>query len=253
MLFERPLRPFLKSLHIEAFRGFNDAIDVDLDASAIVLWGANGRGKTSLTDAIQWLLLGHIPRLRSLRSKTTEEYIVNRYAEAEGKRALVRALVTLSGGHEALISRDGDRRGSVLEVHLDGETIVGDKAEQRLCEMICGPALAPAEIDRYMFSMALLQQDVVRAFIADDSGDSRYTLLSRLLGLETLTLFVKDLDDSIKPLRDVKIDMHPTHSTGRVRVKRNRWDRQVFQSPLESVSARQPWLSMRRKASSTSC
>jgi len=34
--------------------------------------------------------------------------------------------------------------------------------------------------------------------------------------------------------------MHPIHSTGRARVKRNRWDRQVFRRPLEDAEAWAP-------------
>lgn len=237
MLSERSRWPFFKNIRIDAFRGFNDAVDVDLDASAIVLWGANGRGKTSLTDAIQWLLLGHIPRLHALRGKTSEEYIVNRYAEAGGKRASVRAVTTLVGGQEAVISRDGNRRGSVLEVRLDGETLTGDRAELRLCEMICSPSLTPKEIDRYMFSMALLQQDVVRAFIADDPGDSRYALLSRLLGLETLTRFVKDLDDSMKPLKERERAAAATVDGTRDRLERLRKDEEEWEARVSVLAS----------------
>jgi DNA repair exonuclease SbcCD ATPase subunit len=202
MLYESFRGPFFRSIHIEGFRGFNIPIDIDLDGSAIILAGANGRGKTSLTDAIQWLILGTIPRLHELRVKQNEEHIVNKYAESEGRQALVRVVLSLDGNQDAVITRQGNYRDSALEIRLGAGTVLPGQADQKLCEMICGSSLAPGEMNRYMLSMALLQQDVVRAFISDDTGDSRYTMLSRLLGLESLTMFVEQLDASLKPLRE---------------------------------------------------
>jgi recombinational DNA repair ATPase RecF len=94
--FESQVTPFLKHLKIEAFRGVNEPCDLDLNASAVVVSGANGRGKTSLTDAVQWLLLGSLPRLTPLRNKRNEEHIVNRYAEESKKLATVEAIFSPS-------------------------------------------------------------------------------------------------------------------------------------------------------------
>ena len=80
----------IKSLTVRHFRGFNDEITLPLEGSAVIVAGANGRGKTSLFDAIQWLMLGQIPRLEKLKLHAAEEHIVNQYAPS-GSRSFYAA------------------------------------------------------------------------------------------------------------------------------------------------------------------
>ena len=64
----------LKSVDLSGFRGFSKSNRIDLDADAIILLGANGRGKTSLLDSIFWALSGSIPRL------VDDSHIVSMYS-----------------------------------------------------------------------------------------------------------------------------------------------------------------------------
>ena len=73
----------LRRLTIESFRGFRDAATLDLDASTIIFTGPNGTGKTSVFDALQWVMLGSIERLEGLRSRKNVEHIVNSYRAGE--------------------------------------------------------------------------------------------------------------------------------------------------------------------------
>lgn len=185
--------PFFKKIAIEAFRGFNLLSEIDLDASAIVVWGANGRGKTSLADAIQWLLLGKLPRLELLRLRQDDEHIVNAYAAKEGRRARVSAEL-VDRGRTISITRVGNHRQSSLELRLVDKVLVGDEAEEELRLIFAGQRMDPLDFERYVLSMALLQQDVMRAFLADEKPDERYALLTRLLGLEIL----EDFTDAVE-------------------------------------------------------
>lgn len=84
----------LKTLTVESFRGIRDRISFDLDSSTVILTGPNGTGKTSVFDALQWVLLGSIARLEILRARRNVEHIVNSYCPRE------RASVTLVLGVE---------------------------------------------------------------------------------------------------------------------------------------------------------
>lgn len=63
-------------VEIEAFRGFNERQRIDLDASAVIILGPNGTGKTSLFDAMQWLLLGSLERLERFRVHKNDEQLL---------------------------------------------------------------------------------------------------------------------------------------------------------------------------------
>ena len=76
-----PSEFWLRGLTVEAFRGFRDPASFDLDASAVIFTGPNGTGKTSVFDALQWVLLGSIDRLEALRARKTVEHVVSKFRD----------------------------------------------------------------------------------------------------------------------------------------------------------------------------
>src|SRR3954451_25270886 len=88
---------FFQWIEIERFRGFADRQRIDLDASVLILWGANGTGKTSFFDALQWLIVGSVERLEPWRLRRNAEHIVNRYSADSGEPADVAAGLFVSG------------------------------------------------------------------------------------------------------------------------------------------------------------
>ena len=176
----------LKSLSIKAFRGFRDEARFDLDASAIVLTGPNGTGKTSFFDALQWILLGRIERLESLRSRKNVEHIVNRYRF--GDPASVSLEVSINEG-EVTLRRRGDYKGSTLEVTMSGsKSIFGEAAEQWVEEELMPGD--PGSLAVALRTCGLLQQDVMRSVLEAKPAD-RYAHISSVLGLADLEGFEK--------------------------------------------------------------
>src|ERR1035437_4243367 len=62
----------LEQISVQAFRGYPSRADVVLSGDVVLLSGENGTGKTSLTEAFEWVLFGSI--VRKERSKTRGEY-----------------------------------------------------------------------------------------------------------------------------------------------------------------------------------
>lgn len=62
----------LERITLQAFRGYPGRVDVVLSGDIVLLYGDNGAGKTSLTEAFEWALFGTI--VRKARSKTPSEY-----------------------------------------------------------------------------------------------------------------------------------------------------------------------------------
>src|SRR5262245_54358248 len=83
----------LENIKLSGFRGFAKETSLHLDASAVVVVGGNGRGKTSLFDAVLWVLTGSVPRLRgdggavvSMYSQTGEARVELSLRDADGSR-----------------------------------------------------------------------------------------------------------------------------------------------------------------------
>ena len=187
----------LKSLTVEAFRGFSDSAAFDLDASTIIFSGPNGTGKTSVFDAFQWVMLGSIKRLEGLRARKNVEHVVNSYRP--GGRASV-ALGIVVDGRDVTVQRKGNYSESTLEIAGAGTTsLFGDEAEEWL-----GRSLIPHEPKALAMALAtcgLLQQDVMRSVLEAKASD-RYAHISAVLGLSGLEGFERALQDSAKEAAD---------------------------------------------------
>lgn len=169
---------------IEAFRGFNSRVEFDLDASVVIVSGPNGMGKTSLFDAIQWLLLGALPRVASARLRTTEEHIVNAYRV--GEKATVSARVRF-GERSVSLTRVGNRSSSNLSwTELGSQSLHGLDAEAALASAFS--ASEQMDLQTSLTACGLLQQDAARLVLQAKPKD-RFATFSQLLGLADLEKF----------------------------------------------------------------
>jgi DNA repair exonuclease SbcCD ATPase subunit len=170
---------------LEGVRGFRDQQRIELDASAVILAGPNGTGKTSFFDALQWLLLGSIKRLEPWRTRRNTEHIANVFRPDQP--AIVRAALSL-GDQVVELRREGRYDSGFLE-WADGDGVLrGDEAERRLTLALSPRSSDPASLHRLLMTSALLQQDVVREVLEDKPGD-RYQHLASLLGLNDIAGF----------------------------------------------------------------
>lgn len=215
MFFEPPIR----RMRVEAFRGFRDAQEFDLNASAVIVTGPNGTGKTSFFDAMQWCLVGSIERLEDLRARRNVEHIVNQY-RLSGRASVEMDLVVR--GRTFTIRRTGDHRGSTLEFREDGsESHFGDEAENSLQR-----AMAPSgelTVAAALSTSGLMQQDVMRAVLEAKPAD-RYRHLSNVLGLGQLEQFEQEV-------RDVARD-------AKARADSSRQERESVENTLAATRAR---------------
>src|ERR1700681_4154002 len=169
----------LTSLTVEGFRGFKEPVTLDLDASAVLLSGPNGTGKTSVFDALQWLLVGDVPRLAEYTLRRNEEYLANAYRIDSPAR--VEAEFRLPG-LTLRAQRVGNASGSNLEVTTPLGSHSGPGATQVLENNLVHGELPLGEV---LATSGLLQQDDLRQLL-QTKPDQRYRQLLRLLGLEVL-------------------------------------------------------------------
>lgn len=174
----------IRRVTIENFRGFRDQQVIDLAASATVVCGSNGKGKTSFFDALQWLLLGSLGRLADLASRRSSDYVINSFA---GKRATATVSAELDlAGRRVTLTRTGARKETELQ-WLDAEqSLTGAEAQRALCEALLGDP--DISLEETMLTSGLLQQDIVRKVLQEEPKD-RYRHMSALLGLQEIAEF----------------------------------------------------------------
>jgi DNA repair exonuclease SbcCD ATPase subunit len=176
---------FFEWIEIERFRGFAERQRIDLDASVVIVWGANGTGKTSFFDALQWLLIGSVDRLEPWRLRRNAEHIVNRYSADSGESADVSAGLLVSG-QRVQLHRSGRYSASQLEWKDQKGVLYEEEAENKLAA-----ALTPVgrmSLKRSLLSSGLLQQDVIRE-VLEDKPAQRYEHLAAVLGLDAIANF----------------------------------------------------------------
>jgi len=176
--------PLIRNVTIEAFRGFLEPQTILLDASATIIAGPNGSGKTSLFDAVQWLMLGQIDRLASLAGKRSGEYVVNSFAP-QGQHATVSAELRLNDTH-VVVRREGTAKENTLSWQKGAEALTGSAAEQCLRNALLGES--ELALRDALLTSGLLQQDVVRAVLEDQPKD-RYRHMAGMLGLTQMAGF----------------------------------------------------------------
>ncbi len=174
----------IRRVTIENFRGFRAQQTIDLAASATIVCGSNGKGKTSFFDALQWLLLGSLGRLADLASRRSSDYVVNSFA---GRRATATVSAELDlAGRLVTLTRTGARKETELQ-WLDAEqSLTGAEAQRALCEALLGNQ--DISLEETVLTSGVLQQDVVRKVLQEEPKD-RYRHMSALLGLEEIASF----------------------------------------------------------------
>ncbi len=173
----------LLAIEIEGFRGFAERRRLDLDAQAIVLRGDNGVGKTSLVDAVLWLMTGELPylveRVRGMRKNRADDAVTNRFNPSGA-----RVMLELRAGDQTLaFTRTGNQYGTELTAsgdHPDPETLLatafGVESPDALCQAVD--------------SWGILGQENIRKAL-DEAGGTLHERLSGVVGLEQVTQFAE--------------------------------------------------------------
>ena len=135
----------LERIVVQAFRGYPDRAEIMLSGDVVLLAGENGTGKTSLTEAFEWVLFDSI--VRKGRSKTRGEY------QGSGWIRSVHAQPDAETFAEVTLNKDGRRHvvrrilvGNGTELTIDGKPAADVKALGLRTEDAFRPFLGQCEI-----------------------------------------------------------------------------------------------------------
>lgn len=199
----------LIEMEIEAFRGFATAQTLPLDADVVLVSGGNGAGKTSMTDALAWVLTGSLPGLaeRLKGERKGEDYIVNRYS---GGPARVRLVVEVNE-RRVEVERRGDANGD--EVRVRPARRRPAQAQAELAALFGFEDSAALETG--VHAWGILRQDAMRSTL-EQGSDQLHVRLREILGLTVLAEFEGAARDACSALsRDAKAQRNELDALGR--------------------------------------
>lgn len=192
----------LTQIELQNFRGIRNLF-VDLSANIVFIYGANGSGKTSIIDAIEWAVTGKVDRLTQAwpdDEKRQPDPIINLFSDV----AYARAALTVSLDHlERQILRHGSLSQSELR-QIDARSNVDDRD---IIDEVVGTSAPDNERKlhiehlRELFrSSHFLGQSTMRDFLERTKPKERFDSLSKMLGAEAFVFFRRKVDQIIEKL-----------------------------------------------------
>jgi len=176
----------LKQVKITGFRGFNKECPISLDADVVLIYGLNGTGKSSLTEALEWLFFGDISRrkLSPCRSEYQyEEYLRNLFH---------------SGPDNPFVEVEGELDGKTVKIKKE---LISEKQAKYFIDGNEVDNLNQLPLNLESYSRPMLAQTEIAALVNTEQKD-RWEQLSYMLGQEDLSR----LRQHIIELRNAKKD-----------------------------------------------
>lgn len=160
----------VNSIDLSWFRGVADSASLNTELKNVVIYGANGSGKSTFCDAIEYLIMnGRIDHLRHEYSGVRQEKGVRNTHAPEG------ATSTISVDFEGNIN-------ICAAIDEDGNPV-----------FTCDPSGFIDSIQSWKIEQLILRQDEVARFVLKPKGD-KYSVLLPLLGLQNLEQAASNLD-----------------------------------------------------------
>lgn len=219
-------QPLITKVALQGFRSFGTARQsFDLPVSVAVVWGGNSQGKTSFSEALEFLFSGQIARRELLASAKDEfaEALRNAHSPPNAT-VVVEAHIKCVDGQIRRLSRTlvedykrGNAAGCASQLHIDGKPCVESDLEGVLGLRLSHPPLrAPILAQHtlgYLFSASPTDRAAYFRAILDtqDLEDFR----SAVAALQPL-LVAPDLTE-LKDLAEVETIAVLATSVGRIR------------------------------------
>ncbi|CAK0769624.1 hypothetical protein CCP2SC5_490010 [Azospirillaceae bacterium] len=186
---------FLDNLSIQAFRGFDKPQILDFSAPLTLICAANGSGKTSLCEAIEWLLLGRVDRLgnNDLRCCLSPE---ERSTEVKSLLRTMEGHVEILRTPERVLIGDGQKKKTLKEMQLLDRLVPLTKSAAQ-------SAQREADIRRQWLGGARFFSGERVAVLLDNDEDqqqSRIKILADLLGTKDWLAYQEKLSNIAESL-----------------------------------------------------
>lgn len=170
----------LKQVIIKNFRNFQGNHQFDFSKDITILLGDNGNGKSSIFDAIQWCLTGNVERFKNIsNTETLKSVLINKDSDE--------CTVKIFFNSDLSLERVAPREGNITVSCKNGnKNVRGDKNVKEYIEGLFKHSDNEQFDIQEILKSSLLAQDQVLDFIASDTANDRYRVLSSILGMDEI-------------------------------------------------------------------
>ena len=175
------------SVTLSGFRGVNTERELKFEPGVTLLFGANGSGKTSVLQAIEWSLTGNLPYLAG-PDFMKEDAIVNLFNRKLGtvKTVLLDGKKTISCTRTRKLAKSTSRGSSVVSLDLDKRDFADEEAQAKI------DGLLGFAIDDFS-KVAYLHQESIKELLSV-KPEERSRAIDKLLGTIDVRELVEALD-----------------------------------------------------------
>jgi len=190
----------LKSATVDRFRGINTEQQFIFNPSVTLLFGKNGKGKTSLLQAIEWALTGEIPSFKG-PDFSKEDAIVNLFAKKKSAKVTLELNDSKEGSEKKIVERtrkqskssSTTKTNTSLKLNIGSKDYIGDEALARI------EGAVGIELDDLAKSI-YIRQDSIHELLKE-KPDEMTRGLDKILGTEHVRAFL----DAINMKRQIAI------------------------------------------------
>ena len=160
----------IERVRISGFRGFRDLVDVPIASGFTVIDGRNGVGKSTIFDAIEFALTGHISKYGDMKAagESVEDYI---WWKGDGPSPADRFVeVTLRDGDEPIVLRRTPIKAPTAETML--------RVELGMVKA----GMAPPSPLIQLCAASIIRDETIASLSLDLSETQRYAKLRQAIG-----------------------------------------------------------------------
>jgi DNA repair exonuclease SbcCD ATPase subunit len=160
----------LRYIKISGFRGFREPQQIEVPRGFLVVTGRNGAGKSTVCDAIEFVLTGTIDKYTI--EKGGKESLAD-YIWWRGDEGVAEHYVTVAFG---------DDQGRVIEVTRSREGGVTPRALAELEEVLCEAAGKPPDALKHLCKTSIIRDEMIAATSLDLTDPARFEFVRSALG-----------------------------------------------------------------------
>lgn len=175
----------IKSISLEAFRAYEKEQKFDFTtksgnlADLVVIFGPNGFGKTSFTDAIEWAFTGDIGRIS--QNEKIKDTIGNEKKNADGRFYILKNRKSLEPQGKMITITDDNKRIEIKTKKLDGrmttDYFYDDISKNRIYED--GEEILKDITSEEFKTSNIITSDTINSFLQFDNPHERYKILTK--------------------------------------------------------------------------